>query len=79
MSVNASQLNTLRTIDRFRLVRDNGGWRCAGSPLVTLANASRLQRDGYAIARLYNGRWRLETTVKGKLEIAAADMRRKRA
>jgi hypothetical protein len=75
----AGQLEALRTARNFRLTRVKGGWRCPGSPLVTLATAQLLGVKRLVIRRDYHGRPRLEATATGLATLDIAEQRRRRA
>lgn len=74
----SSQLAALRVVATYRLSRVKGGWRCPGSPLVTLAMGQFLGSKRLVMRRLVNGRDALEVTGAGRYTLDVADVRRER-
>ncbi|MER2536906.1 MAG: hypothetical protein ABTQ31_17270 [Rhizobiaceae bacterium] len=72
----SSQLAALRVVATYRLSRVKGGWRCPGSPLVTLAMAQFLGSRRLVMRRLVAGRAALDITGGGRNTLAVADVRR---
>lgn len=75
----AGQLAALKACRDYRLTRVKGGWRCPGSPTVTLATVAILGAKRLVLQRLYSGRPRLEVTGLGMNTLAVAEQRRRKA
>jgi hypothetical protein len=71
----AGKLAALKTVRDYHLTRVKGGWRCPGSPTVTLATAQYFQIKRLAQQRYENGRLRLIVTGLGKNTLAVAEER----
>ncbi len=76
-NINARQMQAMRVICQYRLVRGAGGYRCAGSPTVTLAMAAQLRRLGAAERRFAGGHELLVATMVGRFAVERADARRR--
>ncbi len=73
------QLQALRLVRDFRMIRSKNGWRAAGSQRVTLDMVATLAAMGLIMRREYFGKTRIEITGTGRNTLTVADARRRNA